>query len=266
MSFFEGIFGKKQEPQQQQQPAASNQPNNNPDPAPAAQNPPGTAPNGTVPPKDAADANKDANASPLAKFEKLWEDTPPSDKDDQQQNQGLTPQQMMEAASKVDFSRVVDQESLRKIVAGGEEAATALVNLLNKTSQQVYGQSTVVAQKLIERAVGDAETRFASRVPDLVRRQSARESLITENPAFNDPAVSGIVGMVQNQLAAKFPQATSSEIKAMAQEYFAGAAQKLVPGSGKSSATGGSKVKKREDDVDWDTWLNTPLPGSPTDF
>lgn len=255
MSVFDKIFGRAtptQAPTPPAQPPVGNNPAQNP-PVPQGATPLNTDPNGVIP----QGAEKPADPpSPLAKYEKLWETPAPSKDDSQQQPTGLTPQQMMEAASKVDFSRVVDQESLQKIVAGGEDAAKALVGLLNKTAQTVYGQSTVVASKLIEQQLAEAEQRFASKVPDYVRRSAARDSLVSENPAFKNPAVSGIVEMVQRQFAQKFPNASASELKAMAQEYMSSAAQAFGP----QQQSGDTSKKKSPDDIDWDNWLRTPTP------
>lgn len=246
--------------QPQQQPPVGNNPAQNPPPQ-GTQQSSGTAPNGVVP-KDSnqgtPDPKGDPNQSPLGKFEKLFENEPPSNQDDpsKQQPASPTPQQMMEAAAKVDFSQILDQENLQKIAKGGEDAMAAMAQLLNKTAQNVYGRSIVVTQKLVEKAVSDAENKFAERVPDLVRRHSAKDSLVTENPAFKNPAVSAVVEMVQNQLATKYPNATASEIRSMAQEYFSGAAQILNPP--KKSESTGSSSKKSNQDENWDDWFNTP--------
>ncbi len=251
MSFMDKIFGQKQ---QQPQPApapqsqVTNNPNQNPAP-PQASGTPTTSPNGVVPP----DGNKGPNESPLEQFKDLWKNDPVDPNKQSNEPANPTPQQLLEAASKVDFSRVIDQENLKKVAAGGEEAVGALVALLNKSSQAVYGQTAVVSQKLIEKAVEQAEARFQERLPGLVKKHTARDSLVTENPAFNDPAVSTVVEAVQDRLAVKFPNATASEIKKMAQDYFSGAATKLSPQ--KSEPT---KKDSSSNEPDWTEWFNTP--------
>ena len=158
---------------------------------------------------------------------------------------------MLEAAAKVDFAKVLDKDTLAKITAGGEDATQALVQALNKVAQQTYAQTTLVADKLITAQVEKAKEDFASKIPDLVKRQRVADDLIKENPAFKDPAVAPVVGLIQNQLAEKFPQATADEIKQMAIEYFAGAAQKLV----KTKASTGTSTTKENTEDDWEDWL-----------
>lgn len=250
MSFMQKIFGTPT-PQAAPQPAPqnpSNNPQNNPAP-PAPHSSGGTDANGVVPPQGAQPPEQTGEVSPLDKFAKVWE-TDTTDKNNAPQDGGLTPEKMLEAAAKVDFSRIIDQDAVKKVTAGGEDAVQALVTLLNKQSQAIYGQSTVVAKKLVDSAVEQATRDFASKVPDLVKRQSMKEGLVQENPAFNSPAVAPIVEMLQGQLATKYPNATSSELQALAKEYFQGAASALVPQQKQST---GPKAK---DDIDWDGWIN----------
>lgn len=251
MSIFQNIFGAAK-------PAAPAQVTNNP-----AQNPPpqttqqsaGTAPNGVVP----QGSNEPPPQSPVAKFEKLWETTPPSDKDPQQVPQEITPAQMLEAASKVDFSKSINHEDLQKIVAGGESAVPALVNILNSQAKTIYGQSVVVSKHLIDQAVEQAQVKFAEQVPSLVRNHSVRDNL-SNDPAFNNPAVKGMVDLVQSQLQQKFPTASASQIAAMAKEYFKGAADVFNGGSSNPAASGSGGKKSDPSDVNWDEWFSAPLP------
>ena len=267
MSLMDSLFSTFR-PQPAAQSGAQNlqgnqNPTNNParnDNPSATENSPGTAPNGVVPKQD-SDSNAQGTKSPLEKFEKLWENEVSKEGNTENQNSGPTPQQMMEAAAKVDFSRVIDQENLQKVLAGGEGAAQALVAILNKQAQTVYGQSTVVAQKLVEKAVEDAQAKFASQIPDFVRRQVATDSLSSENPNFRHPAVQPVVGMVQAQLAQKFPNATASEIRDMAKEFLKEAAGVFNPSSDSNSSSdkgsSGSSGKKKTATEDWDTWFST---------
>lgn len=236
-------------PPQQQVAAspASNNPANNPAPTPPHSSEV-TAPNGTVP----SGANEDNKESPEDKFKDLWKNEPTDPNKQSQEPTGLTPQQMLEAAAKVDFAKVLDKDILVKITAGGEEATQALVQALNKVSQQTYAQTVLVTDKLITAQVQKAQEDFASKVPYLVKQQRVQDDLIKDNPAFKDPAVAPVVGLIQNQLAEKFPQATADEIKQMAIEYFTGAATKLVP----PKKTGTPSGKKENTDEDWETWLS----------
>jgi hypothetical protein len=247
MSVFDRIFGAKTQNVPVPQPGVTNNLATNPAPTPP-QSSAQTAPNGAVP----AGSQNPPDKSPEDKFEKLWEtpatdpNAPKSGADDN----ALTPEKMLEAAGKVDFKRVLDQDSLRKIAAGGEEAVAAMAELLNKTAQTVYGQSTVVAQKLIEQQVAKARDEFTAQLPSLVKKQNMADSLMTENPAFKKPSVAPVVTAIQNQLAAKYPNATASELNAMAKDYLKAAAEDFNP-------TPKKEPTATERGVDWDSWVES---------
>lgn len=238
------IFGAAPEGQANQQ--VSNDPNKN-TPNQSGESSNKTAPNGSVP----EGSGKGDGTSPTDKFHKLWETTPDDPNKKQQEPEGLTPQEMLAAAAKVDFAKVIDKELLAKISAGGEEATSALVQALNRVSQQTYAQSTLVADKLISAQVAKAKLEFVQQVPDIVKRQRVQDDLIKDNPAFKDPAVVPVVALIQNQLAEKYPTATADEIRTMAVEYFTGAAQKLSP----PKKTGTSSASKENTDDNWEEWL-----------
>lgn len=248
MSVFERIFGAKTQNVPVPQPGITNNLQNNPAPV-ASHSSAQTAPNGAVP---AGSQNAPETKSPEDKFEKLWETTPvdSATANAAANDDALTPEKMLEAAGKVDFKRVLDQDSLRKIAAGGDEAIAALSELLNKTAQTVYGQSTVVAQKLIESQVSKAREEFTAQLPGLVKKQTMQDSFMTDNPAFKKPSVAPVVTAIQNQLASKYPNATASELNAMAKDYLRAAAEDFNPAPKK-------ELTAAEQGVDWDTWAES---------
>jgi hypothetical protein len=222
----------------------TNNPNNNPPPAGTLVSKVTDA-NGLIP------AGSDQTPpSPLVEFKDLWQPTPIDPKAQKDVPQGISPEKLMEAASKVDFSKVLDQESLAKIAAGGQEAVIALSTLLNKTAQQVYGQSMVVTSRIVDQAVQEATARFAASVPSLIKNQSVNDSLFTKNPAFNNPAVAPVVQAIQSQLAEKYPKATSAELTDMAQKVLAGAAEIFAP-----QKVLDTKPNDRAEE-DWSAYLN----------
>lgn len=164
--------------------------------------------------------------SPAEKYKDVW-DTPsePTPKEES----AITNEKMMEVASKVDFTRLIDAETMAKISAGGEDAMQALVHVVNKANQTSFGQSMIAAQRLIEAAVTEAKRDFASQVPTLVKSQQVKENLYEGNKALLDPSVAPIVDALQAKLAAKYPQATVKELNSMAEEMMTHAAKAFVP-------------------------------------
>ena len=243
MSFIERIFGKPTPAAApaQSAPAASNDPTKNQPPAQTAQSSQ-TAPNGVVP----ASASGE---SPLEKFAALWEPTK-TDPNAPAAPQPVSAEQIMEAAGKVDFTKVLSQEDLAKIAAGGDDAIAALSSVLNKSMQTAYGHSALAATKLVEQAVSKAEESFAAKLPTLINQQTSRNALLSDNPAFSNPAVAPIVEIIHQQLVNKFPTATPNEIAAMAKEMMSGAAQVFNP----SKTPDPAATAKKEDD--WSLYAN----------
>ncbi len=250
MSVMEKIFGAFKAgtpPQNTGVPANTiNTPPNN---VPA--NTPGTAPNGVVP-QDGAKPPEDK--SPVDKFADLWQPTP-IDKTKPIENESVPIDQakLMEAAGKVDFARVITQEELQKISAGGDGAVAALVSALNKTAQTVFGQSTIVAEKIIAQRIEESNARLTAQIPDMVRKQSFQNGLLETNPAFSNPAVLPVITALQMQLSEKYPKATQSELRTMAQEYLTGVAEMVTP---KQKETPSSKSGKGNEE-DWEAYLST---------
>ena len=245
MSFIERIFGKPAPAPAPAQaaPAASNDPTTNPPPAGTAQSQQ-TAPNGIVP----ADAS---GQSPLEKFGDLWKPVE-TDPNSPKPPTPVTVEQIMEAAGKVDFAKVLSQEEWAKVAAGGNDAIAALSSVLNKSMQVAYGHSAFAATKLVEQAVSQAEDRFASKLPTLINQQSSKNALLENNPAFSNPAVAPIVDMIHQQLTNKFPAATPKEIADMAKEMMSGAAQVFNP----SQKSGEEANKAKAAGEDWSLYAN----------
>lgn len=211
-----------------------------------------TAPNGVVPEDaNAGKGNKTPGGeeSPLKHFETLWQPVDPKESNATPPENQFTTEKFMEAAGKVDFTKVISQEDLQKIAAGGQDAVQAFATALNKTAQTVFGQSTAVAQKLSERAVQQARDELLAQIPGIIRKQTAGDSLLNENPAFQNPALAPVISALQQQFSEKFPKASSSEINKMTKDYLTGAASIINP----PAKPGAAKDAKAEDD--WLEWM-----------
>lgn len=249
MSAMEKIFGMFRQQANQPAPAAAPAPavsnNLQGQPTQQTQQSTGTDGNGVVP---QGSANAPAPASPLDQFKDIWQ--PNENKEDPAPSFNPDPGKIMEAASKVDFTKILSKDALAKVQAGGDEAVQAMAVLLNQTAQAVYGQSTVAASKIVEQALSQAEQKFASKVPTLVNQKAAQAKLLASNKALANPAVAPIVALIQEQLAAKYPNATSDELAEMAGEMMKGAANVFAPAPSPASPDKGKKA-----DDDWSDFL-----------
>lgn len=252
MSIMEKLFGPRmsetQQPKQQplnpppvpkQQPQ---NPTNNP-----AQNPPPPAPHQTAKTEANGVIPNQVQEDGLDKFKDLWAPETP-DPNEQNQQTALSPDKILEAASKADFSRFIPQEALAKIEAGGPEASKALSEIVGKVAQQVYGHSSIATTKIVNAAIDQAREEFVKQIPGIIKRHSVQENLLKENPAFSSPAVSPVIDSLKSQLSAKFPKATSEELTTMAKEYLTGVAKAISPPPKSSTET----TKPKED---WSDFL-----------
>lgn len=252
MPFFKNPFAT--EPQQQA-PAPVNPtatPGNMPESTPApSNNTPGAEPNGVVP-GQASNQQQTKDDSPLAQYQDLWQT---SKQDEGQQSldssssQQLNAEDVQKIMAKQDFSAGLDQETLSAIAAGGEGAQNAFAKALNSVAQQVMVQSTMVNNKLTEKAVKEAIDAHNSKLPELLRSQSVSNHLKETNPLFSNPAVSPVIEATKQQLLAKFPDATNEQITEMAQNY--------VVEMGKAFSPQETVNNNGPEEVNWDKFLNS---------
>lgn len=252
MSIFEKLFGNtaSQQPAAPQNQQAQQQPQPGNLPAtPVAT----TAPQGTAGNINAAGTNEVANtaASPLDEFKGLWETSATDNKEDQPIGFNVDPQKLMEAASKVDFTKVIKPEDMAAITAGGEGAAQAFMRVINSVTQNSYAQSALATSKIVEAALAQAQEKFEAKIPSYIKKQNLSNSLREENPALSHPAAAPILTAIESQLTVKYPSATGAEIKKMATDYLTSFATAVTPK--KSEETTGGKGGKTE--MDWSTFL-----------
>lgn len=245
--------GQAAPPQNAQNPGPENRQN------PAPQNPaPAPAADMTKAPEqgnaNSNNADGKQNSSPLDKFNGLWE-TPTAAKSATSEFLNVDPAKMMEAVKKVDFSKAISQENLAKIAAGGQDATQAFAESMNMVAQTVMAQSLSATTKIMEQALIKQKEEFTSSLPDSIRKHTANESLRSENPLFSNPAVQPLLKGVQEQIAVKFPNATSAEINAMSKEYLQSALGTLFPQQSASDSTASNGMTKKTE-TDWSSFLS----------
>ena len=228
---FSNLFGGA--PSQAAQPA----PNQMPQPGnlPAAQTTAmQSAPNNTNVPADQATQSQ-AGAQPAAKpegldqFNDLWKpvESPAGEQNNSAFN--VDPKQLMAAAQKIDFTKVIQPAQLQAIAQGGEAAVNAFASALNTVAQTVYAQNAHATSKIVEQAINRSQESMRAELPQHIKRQNVSETLRADNPALSHPAAAPILGALEQQMTMKFPNASSAEISRMATDYlssFAGAMQK----------------------------------------
>lgn len=213
-SAMQKIFGTApvQQPQQQQLPTPGNIPATNMNPADAN--------NPTVPASSTTATN--TPAAPLDAFADIWQ-TPAVDPKAAPQDMfaNVTQASLSEAAKKNDFTKVVTPEMMQAIAAGGEGAVQATLAAMNAMAQKNFADSAYTTTQIVKNALEKQKAELTGNIPSMVKAQTVSENLRNSNPIFNHAATAPIMDMFQKQAAVKFPNATASELQAMAQSYLA---------------------------------------------
>ena len=211
---------------------------------------PNTAPNGTVP---ATGDNINAPAAtPLDQFADLWKNEPtdPNAAKPTGVFGNVDPKKFMEAAGKIDFTKVVTPEQLQAISQGGEGAMASFAAALNAVAQTTYAQSAYASTKIVEQAMARAKDSFIAELPQHIKKQTVSENLRAENPIFQNTAVQPIISALEAQLTVKYPQASAGEITTMAKQYVEALGSSFAPKPPAAQGKPGSK-----DETDWSTFL-----------
>lgn len=210
----------------------------------------GTAPNGTIPV-----GTEVATKTPLDDFAKLWETDPNAAAPANTSVFGdVDPKKFMEAAGKVNFSKAITPDQLTAIAAGGEAGVAAFAAAMNSVAQNVYAQASFASTKITEQALAKARETFEASIPNLVKQQNASDALRGENPIFSHPAAAPILQAVQSQMAVKFPNATATELTAMAKTYLENFATGITAPATAAAATK-ANAEKTKGETDWSTFL-----------
>lgn len=235
-----------------QQPAQQQQQPTNPGNLPGAPTVPvdtnnGAAPNGTVPLDPGTAAKPD---SQLEQFKTLWEPVVTDPANNKPAGiSSLNPEDVQKVIAKVDFASALDPANLAAIAAGGESAQKAFVDSLNSVAKQVLLHSTLVGNKLTERAVQEALAAQESKLPAMMRSQSVAQHIKDINPLFSNPAVKPVVDATRTQLEQRYPNATPNEIALMLNNYLTAMSESLAPKKE-------SKAGQGTDDLDWEALLS----------
>lgn len=228
--------------QQAQQAQAQAQPN-------STQVQPGNMPidpNVTTPPASAPPATEEKSNSPLAEHKGLWENEPNKEEQTATPVQ-LTAENLTKVMAKTDFSGNITTEQMTAISAGGEDAVKALGQIINVSVQNAMVQSTLINDKLTQKAVDAAVAAQQGKIPELLRHQAISDHAKASNPIFKDPAVIPVLDAVKEQLAIKHPTATPAEITDMTKD--------IMQSLGKAFTPEATPDESKSTETDWSKFI-----------
>jgi len=219
-------------------------------PANAAGNPaPAAAPANPAAPADQSAAPA-AAASPLDGYKDLWQPVTNANGDANAPLFNIDAAKISEAAGKANFTTGINPELIQSALKGD---ATALSQVINASSQQAFAQATIASTKLIEQALEKHGQRQAELVPNMVKRQMVSDSMAT-SPLYQHEATRPLLSALEQQLAAKHPNATAAQITEHAKNYIAEFAK--IAGGNTQPATDPSSLPASKGGNDFSEFLD----------
>ena len=156
-------------------------------------------------------------ASPMASFDKLWENDPTKKPAVPAPLFDIDPAKLNEAISQADFARTIPPEIVQKALAGDP---AAFAEAMNSVARTAFSHQTMATTKLIDQALQRRDKELEARVPGMIRNASIAENL-ADMPIFTHEATKPLMDSLQAQLAAKYPQASAAQIAEQARTYIA---------------------------------------------
>lgn len=221
MGMFDNIFGTNTPA-----PAATTPPAGNAGPTPTPQtpaNPDPFNPNHTLDPK-----TPPPPAAPLAEFGDLFKvDEAKEGETDAPFTWSYDKETLAATVGNMSF---VDPTQMAEVSqALGVQNPEALSNFMNQFGRTLYMQSLLVNSKMSEQAVNLSEQRFASKVPDHIRRTMVSNEVTNQDTNSSNPALQPIINMVSAQISQKNPHFTPEQVAEHTRNYMSGVAQVYAP-------------------------------------
>lgn len=252
----------------------------NAQPQPAAPAPNAAAPNPNANPNDPGnnaqqvpqtttqqkqnDPTQDGNKSPLAEFAGLWDTPTPKDGEVVEPNWDeasslvpetkIDPKKLVEAAKRIDFSKLVDPALAEKALKQGD--ATAFAQILNSVAQAAMANMAMSSSKMMEAKLRQVSGLLIEKaLPHHMRKHTVSAQVSNDLPIFNDPAVAPMLSMLEQQMRTKYPKASPAEISSKAKQMLTGMAGVITGTSGTTTQTQNKSGAKAE--PDWDAFLTS---------
>lgn len=206
---------------------------------------------------DGGPSGNDPTKSPIEAMQGIWDTDATDNVDDVSKLFNIEPAKVMEAVRQNNYTQGIDKTLIQKALSGGEDAADALLQVINQAVQTGAAQSHVMAANIAQHGISAASKHLLGRhVPDLVRRHTTREQVRASNPLYQDPLFKPVVEEIHNRVVTKYPDASPAEVAAMTDTYFKQMLQKKFPGvdfDAQQKQT--AQRSQQQADESWDDWF-----------
>jgi hypothetical protein len=199
--------------------------------------------------------------SPEELFKDFWNIDPKKDTVPQDLGQfdfNFDPKKVTETVGTMNFTNGISPELAKKVSAGGEEAVSAMIAMMNSVGQQVMRNAVIASAKVTESGLRSSGQRIASELPGMVRSHTVSNALREDNPLFADPSVAPVLAAFEQQAAIKFPNATPQEIREYTRQYMGNFAKKAASFAGLEVNQQTKKPTIEKTGIQFD-WENEPI-------
>lgn len=201
----------------------------------------------------------DKPKSPLDNFADLWETKPNSDTDVTEDTpQTLDSDKLNTAVGNIDFaSKHLTPEVASAMAAGGDDAVKAFASVINSVARETFASALQASDQITNTRLGNAKAGLTGTVNELIRKQSAKAALTDANSGFKHAAVAPILDTLKDQLAAKYPDASPTELATMSQDYLKSVASLVSNGDTSANATD-QNTGDQPATTDWGAFFDFP--------
>lgn len=211
-----------------------------------------------LPVKEANPLAKEQEVSGIDRFQDLWQT--PAKKEGEQEATfdpnklfDLDPAKLQEGLKGFDVTKGIKQEDLQAVLGGGEDAAAALLRILNTSNQATLQAAITAAGGMTQSAMGRAIPSLDGKIQQTVRTQQIGNKLNADSPLMKNEATKPILSALATQFAAKNPNATPEEVVGMVNDYMVSFGESMglqKPGAGGQQEQQAAQVK------DWSKFWN----------
>lgn len=161
------------------------------------------------------------------------------------------PTKVSTAAKGLDFTKDVNPETLAKVVAGGQEAVPALLELLNSVQQNAYTAMMLQTGSLFNQGIAKHSETLMTTLPTQIRQQQLQQ-LPTANPVLNHPTAQPLVNALRTIAFNNNPNASPADIAAKVDAMLTNFATEL---SASTQGVPQQQAAAAAAEPDWMTWM-----------
>lgn len=212
------------------------------------------------PVKPADPLAKQEEVSGLDRFNDLWQ-TPVKKEGEAEEAKfdpsnlfDLSPQTLGKNLEGFSVANSVSKDDLAAITAGGEEAASALLRILDSSTRATLQTAVMASGRMTESAFGRALPTLDGKINSQVRSNQIGTQLNAQSPLMKSDAAKPMLTALATQFSSKHPNASPDEVVAMVNDYMVTFGESM--GLQKPDASNKRSQSQGKESIDWNTYWN----------